>query len=354
MNEGALIHGGEPIVSASCVREHVSLGPDASKASRIYVVEEHDNPSSEYFVLPNVQAYGCPVHQCKWSDVPDRQELRDAVVVFVRYVPPAWKKLVAGSRSMLHELVFFMDDDLFDLGATRGLAPWYRFKLMRYSRWQVGWLRAMRAKLWVSTVWLAKKYANWEPFVVYPRPIADLRVDPSEHEGYTVFYHGSPTHREDIRWLYEVIHNVHAVDERIVFELIGGPTVRKLYQDLPYVNVVNPMEWPEYKRFLSSARRDIGLAPLVDHPFNHSRSYTKFFDITRAGAIGIYAENGAWRSIIRDGEDGFLLPMDQALWTKKIISLASDEALRTSVLINAQDLSRKLRDLPAESSGNRP
>lgn len=313
--------------------------------ARFFLVEEDANPSSDYFVVPLLRRMGVEVVRCGFADVPSPAELAGASVVFVRYVPATWRRQVAAQRSRLQGLYFFMDDDLLDAGAAAGM-PWrYRFKLARLATRHRGWLRRQGAKLWVSSPWLQQKYADWQPELLPPVPLepgpALLRV----------FYHGSASHAAEIRWLYPVIEEVQRRAESVAFEIVGGRDVNRLYRRLPRVTVVQPMRWPAYQAFLRTANRDVGLAPQLELPFNRARSYTKFFDITRCGAVGVYAAGSAAAGVVRDGGQGLVVPMDPSAWVGAILRLAEDGALRERLLSAAQG---RLRELGEDATRPQP
>lgn len=306
----------------------------AGAAGMVYLVEEQCNPSTDFFVLPAISAGGHRVVRCGFADLPARADLEGASVVFVRYVPPAWAKLVEAARPRL--LAFFMDDDLLELGASAGL-PWrYRFKLARLCAWRSGWLQRQKAELWVSTPYLQWKYARWQPRLVLPSPAAgqtDVR---------RFFYHGTASHEAEVRWLRPVVEEALRRDERLAFEIAGGRSVYRLYRGVPRVTVVHPMKWPAYQTFLDMPWRHVGLAPLLDMPFNRARSYTKFFDITRCGAVGIYAPGSACAEVVSHGVDGLVVAQEQETWTEAILHLARHDPLRRTLLGNA---AKKMGDL---------
>jgi hypothetical protein len=307
----------------------------------VYLVEEQANPSTDYFVRPALSSMGYRVLRCGEADLPSASELAGAAVAFVRYVPRAWMKPVEDARPRLGRLVFFMDDDVLDLRAAVGM-PWrYRLKLARLAAWRGGWLQQQGAELWVSTPWLQQKYAAWQPRLVEPVPLTQAP------EPCRIFYHGTASHPAEIRWLRPVIETVLRRDENVVFEIIGGRDVYRLYRGLPRVNVVHPMKWPAYQAFLAMPGRHIGLAPLLDLPFNRARACTKFFDITRCGAVGIYSPDGACEAMVRHEREGLVVAMDPTAWTAAILRLAADGELRRelqrSALVRQQQLSVQSR-----------
>lgn len=299
---------------------------------------EQSNPSTDYFVLPAVREAGFSrIERCGFSDLPSPSELTGAAVIFVRYVPGAWARLIEEVRLKLRSLIYFLDDDLLDIRASTGTPLRYRYKLVRLAAWRAGWLRKQRAEIWVSTPYLLEKYAEWLPRLIRPAPL------PGFQDVRRLFYHGTASHHSEIRWLRPVIEEALSRDARLAFEIIGGGDVYRLYRNLPRVNVIHPMKWPAYQAFLAMAGRHIGLAPQLDTPFNRARSYTKFFDITRCGAVGIYSRGSASASVVCHEVEGVVAPPDPEAWVQAILRLAKDEPWRQSLLRNAVEKVEILR-----------
>ncbi len=331
-SDNALIVAASP-TSATC----------AKSEGHWMVVEENANPSSDYFVLPYLHAQGHTVERHRFADVPEPGTLRGAHILFVRYIPPAWRRLIASNRDKLAGVHFFMDDDLFSWSSFSRMPLRYQWKLLRLSWRHQGWLRDMDAKLLVSTPYLQARYAQWQPQLLAPQvpaalaPLAQRTDFQGEGSGsVTLFYHGSASHGADLKWLRPVIARVLAADARIVFEVIGNARVNRLFRGLPRVHVVHPMKWDAYQSLLQQPGRTIGLAPLLDSPFNRARSHTKFLDITLAGAVGIYAAGTVYGGVVRHKENGLLLPMEQDAWVDGILQLAENAPMRARMLSEAR------------------
>ena len=301
-----------------------------STQSVVYIVEERANPSTDFFVLPAVFIQQKKFIRCDFDNIPSVTELTGATILFVRYIPSTWLKLISSIRNLIHKIIFFMDDDVLDINASKSM-PWrYRLKLARLASCRYVWLRQQKAELWVSTPYLQQKYADWPATLLLPSPL-----------NYTsqvcrVFYHGSASHEADIQWLKPIIATVLQSNEQVVFEIIGGQSVYKLYKNLPRTTIVHPMQWSSYQSFLTMQPRHIGLNPLLNTAFNKARSYTKFFDITRSGATGIFSSNSACAEIVDHEKDGLVLDLDQEIWANAIIKLAKNEAHRQLLLTNAE------------------
>ena len=315
---------------------------------RSIVVEEQDNPTTAFFILPALQSREFVVERRSFSECPAPGELDGALVVLARYVPPGWRAMLERERSQLGGLVFFMDDDVLDPAASRG-TPWrYRFKLWRLAARHKAWLRRMEVQLWASTPYLCHKYADWSPRLILPAPMRE----PSE-DARRIFYHGTASHLPELRWLRPLMASLLARDACVHFELVGKGRVARWYRGMPRVTIVQPMPWPAYQTFACLQGRHVGLAPQLDQPFNKARSYTKFFDITRSGAVGVYAENSSCAQVVRHGVEGLVVPMTYSAWEEAIFRLTHDEAGRRVMLEAAQRKAHLLAGLARKNYGGR-
>lgn len=83
---------------------------------------------------------------------------------------------------------------------------------------------------------------------------------------------------------------------------------------------------------LTAARPDIGLAPLLDDPFNRAKSELHWIEYAMAGAPTIATAFGGPGpyDVIRDGKDG-LLARSPADWTRQLRRLAGSTTLRAEL-----------------------
>jgi hypothetical protein len=283
-----------------------------------YIVEERANPSTERYVLPALAEEDVHVVRSGFNAVPEPQALNGADIIFVRYLPPAWIRTISGGKTRPHRLAIFIDDDLFDLTAW-GATPWrYRWKLLRLARLRRNWLRQHGAELWVGSAQLREKYAAWHPRLLEPRPLQE--TPPLTR----IFYHGSASHAREHAWICALMRPVLEENQNLCFEVIADRRSAGCYRRLPRTWVVAPMPWQSYRAFLSSPGRHIGLAPMLPGAFNAARSHTRFFDITEAGAVGIYARGSVYDRVVEDARNGLLLPMDPGPWSTAIVALSQD------------------------------
>ncbi len=307
-------------------------------SASVFVVEERPNPSTDFYIRPWLANQGIEPDVRGFDDVPGEADLDGAVVIFVRYIPPAWKRMVAVCRKRMHAVCFFMDDELFDWSSFANMPLHYRVKLYRYAWRHQSWLKSIDVTLLVSTNYLIDKYSHWQPELLDPQPQNTICRTPT-----ILFYHGSASHRDELEWLVPVIEVVLQRCPHLIFEVIGDRSVNHLFSGLPRVLVLHPMRWPTYQAQLDRPGRSIGLAPLLDTSFNRARSHTKFYVITQAGAAGIYAEGPVYESIVRYDKNGLVLQMEPDKWVQAIIGLYENPTRVSNLVANASVLLASLK-----------
>lgn len=324
---------------------------------KVIIVEERINPSTDYFVLPAFSNEDYEVSRYDFNSLVEPTALQGAVVVFVRYIPKAWKTLISKHGSQLQALYYFMDDDLFDLSASAGLSWRYRWKLFSKAYIHQYWLRQQQAKILLSTPYLEHKYQHsWQAKLIEPKPLkaqllhiselqnqASIQPDTSfsDNNEIVLFYHGSASHQAEIDWLFPIIKTLLDEFSNVRFELIATPQVAKAFLSLARVDLVSPMHWQAYQTFITNSPRHIGLAPVLNTPFNKARSYTKFFDITTSGAVAVLAKDSIFEQFLHNKSNdqkalACLVPMQSQAWINEIRQLILDTERRASLASNAR------------------
>ena len=295
--------------------------------TRAVILSDAPTATTDYFLAPYLKSLGYdavlldsvarPSDVCRLNGC--------AVVVISRYLPVGWLSALQRLRREGTKIVYFMDDDLFDLRALRGLPLRYQWKILSRAVVHRPRLQRLCDEFWVSTAFLAEKYAALSPVVL--DPLVSLKTQEAK-TGLHVCYHGTASHMREIEWLVPVVEAVQACSDFVHFELFGTRAVQQLFGRMPRVAVVHPMSWPNYLSYTSVQRRDLALAPLRPSIFNAGRGPIKFFDYARMGAVGLYSDRPPYRGFIRDGVDGLLLAHDHAAWVEALLQLAQDAERR--------------------------
>lgn len=296
-----------------------------------YLVQEGPNPTADFYFTDRDRQYDV------WLKSDPNQYTFSAkdTLIFVRYINKAWinylKKLNESQRPYL---VFFIDDDVFDHKMHVGLPLRYRYKMYSLATCYQKQLKNLGFTLWVSTPWLQQKYHQWQPVLRVLQNPHRLR----ERGKDIVFYHGTASHEAEIEWLLPVFEAVLKQNKQLNIELIGNKKVHRLFKSMEAVHVYHPMSWYSYCQLISGPGRIIGLAPLLETSFNQARSASKFFDITQAGAVGLYADSAVYANKIIHGQTGFLLNMEQERWVESILRLADNPSLCSTIWRNAKNI----------------
>lgn len=308
----------------------------APERGAAWVLSEGPTASSDYYLFPHLasQGYRAVVWDSRCAPGLWLEQAGDCgLLVISRYLPRHCWGAVQQLRRRGVPLVYFMDDDLWDAAAWQGL-PWpYRWKIASQAWVFRAWLARCCEAVWVSTEYLAAKYAQCRPLLLNPQPAA---AGGERAKPVSVCYHGSASHAQELAWLAPVVEAVQAQAPQVHFELFGTRAVARRFGRMPRVKLLFPMDWPNYLAFTSTQTRDIALAPLLPGKFNAARGPTKFFDYTRMGAAGIYSDVAPYRGFVRDGVDGVLLGNEPALWVEALLRLAEDNAGRESLAVAAK------------------
>lgn len=267
-------------------------------------------------------------------------------IVIVRHAAKDWLRFLV-QHAAAGSVVFFVDDDLpgfledRHLPVKYALRSWFRFRSIRPSLLRLG------CSTFVSTAALASRYCLPEAAILPPLPpLSDIPAFPAmgrKTDNCIVFYHGTTSHLREILWLRGILAQAVEANKELVCEVFGDASINRGYRGMTRVRVLHPMPWPAFLEYTRAQRLHIGLAPLLaDSPFNATRSWVKFFDITRAGGVGVYSDSPVFREVVRHGENGLLVDETPAAWTEAVCDLAGDPDLRARLYAGAVETMKTL------------
>ena len=319
----------------------------ALPVGRVLVLGQGPSPTVDFYLRPRLHGTGMP--PVEYLDVgsppPESAALAPPrgtglFVVICRYITRPWLAWLESARGRVAGVAYFTDDDLPAMLRDSSLPLRYRFKIWRLYARHVRRLSLLASELWLASPALGERYPDHRAKLLLP-----LYTDDPVAETCPVryFYHGTAAHGREVLWLADVVDAVQKANPRMVFEIIGDRRMCRLFRGIERVVVLHPMPWPTYLAHTANRVLDIGLAPLLPSAVNEARSPTKFFDIARAGAAGLYSDRAPYSGFVRDGEDGLLLPDDKDRWVEAILELAED-APRRRVLTEAALLRCPRRD----------
>jgi glycosyltransferase involved in cell wall biosynthesis len=246
--------------------------------------------------------------------------------------------------SLWAKLVYELDDDLWNVTAEN----WNAYQL--YNRPDIQdatqFSAATADLVTVSTEPLAqvlREVAGHDRVTVLPNCIPEwvTRLPRPRRERPRVGWMGGASHGVDIGQVAGPVRRflkrfgdwdlqLNSTDYRATFR---APEDRAFF--VPWVPVY---ENPD--KFYSSIDFDIGLAPLWPTQFAASKSAIKVIEYGARGIPSIASDCPAYRNVITDGVDGFLVKNDHE-WLKYLSVLASDDALREKMGAAAVEMARR-------------
>lgn len=322
-----------------------------SPIARPVVLHRGQSPTTDIYLRPRLAHLGARVRYVDILEAPGPAPLQDGdFVIIVRYLNPRWAYALLRARPKLSGVAYFLDDDIPAAPQDRNLPRDYVAHLTVFWAALRPALARLASELWVTSDALADKYA-----AAAPQRIDPLYLDPDGMDGepgcdpharspvVRVFYHGGRTHELDTLWVSAVARKVQARSGGILFEVFGDGRVAAAFREIPRCRVLHPMKWPAYRDYTAAVELDIGLSPLTAGAYNAGRSHNKVFDITRAGAAGIFADAAPFNRVIEHDRTGLLIARnDTDAWAEAILELAHDPERRRRLHTAARAMCRRL------------
>jgi glycosyltransferase involved in cell wall biosynthesis len=148
-------------------------------------------------------------------------------------------------------------------------------------------------------------------------------------------YMGTRTHDDDLLMIAPALQAVCRRHPEVELQLIGvadRPAARQALSGLPARWIEVPADETEYPLFLmwfsGQVGWHIGLAPLVDSPFNQVKSDIKLLDYAAIAAAGVFSRGPAYAGSVRHLENGWLAENTPPAWEEALERLLADEPLR--------------------------
>ncbi len=127
---------------------------------------------------------------------------------------------------------------------------------------------------------------------------------------------GAGQHQADLNWLKQVVKQTHSFCDWVFFG--DQPTGLSKYE-LEFHQPVNFLEYPEK---LQSLNLNLGVAPLIDNPFNRSKSSLKLLEYGVLGLPVMASDLSCYHQ-----SPAMLLPNDFKTWVKQLQTLNSNRKL---------------------------
>lgn len=181
--------------------------------------------------------------------------------------------------------------------------------------------------------------------MTFENHLMDLGKAPktSTDETVTIGWAGSGGHTEDLRAIAGVIRTICESNSQVRFSFMGS---RPLYEAVfgpsedMYLSYRKPGTLTDYFDFLGGL--DIGIAPLLETPYNICRSDVKFIEYASRGVVPVLSDVGPYRKNVKHGENAFLFK-DQDELKSILTSLIADPHLFIQMKHNVYNYAKNNR-----------
>ena len=148
------------------------------------------------------------------------------------------------------------------------------------------------------------------------------------------YFSGSITHNPDFDIVLPVLTRLMKKYENLELLLVGEldvPSELKNYKER--VKVLPMRQWRKLPSLIASI--DINIAPLEDTLFNRAKSENKWTEAALVKVPTVASSVGAFREMIKDGENGFLCGNTEEEWFDKLDMLVATPELCVQIGENA-------------------
>jgi len=302
----------------------------------VVVLSKKQSPTRDLYLNERLKAARVPVYY--WSlGEPLQFDLDGAYVIVVRYIDGPAMSALTQARKALAGVAYLLDDDIQGAWRDQSLPKHYRFLMAHFWwRWH-GLLEELSSELWLSSDMLARQYNAGERIdpIVTPFPLPRDRQANKTDTIVKIAYHGSKTHRADLLWLRDIIAEVQTKCSHTEVEIVGDRKAKKWFRGIPRTKTLGVLPWQVYCNHVSNKRVDIGLVALLDTPFNRCRSWNKYLDVAKWGAVGVFSKFSNYAAVVEHEINGLLISNnDPQAWVDAIVRLSNDKAYRHGLMQN--------------------
>ena len=269
----------------------------------------------------------------------DKKKLNNFnTIILVRYIPFNLFLNLIFLKIKSKKIFLILDDNLLDLNIFSEIPFLYKLKIF-FNIYCYRFLFFLFInEVWVTNIQLAEKVRLKLLNSKIKIKLLTLNPYQSNHSKtfYKIAYLGTSSHTKELKWLKILFEEIQRKRGDCLIEIYLNTKWRNYFRSIPRIKVMYPLDWETFFIDTSIGKVDIVLNPIFSSNFNSYRSPTKFFDITRLGAVGIYSNTKPFCDFINNNNDGILLENNIESWIENIFFLLDNLEVREKILTNAQ------------------
>ena len=141
---------------------------------------------------------------------------------------------------------------------------------------------------------------------------------------------GSLGHRDDLAAVVPALRYVMDVLPHVQLAVMGPAALAPLFDWVPAQRLrwAYPGTMAAYQQFLRTLH--VGIAPLLDTPFNACRSDIKFVEYAAGGAVFVGSRRACYEATVQHGHNGFLLDT-LSEFGPALVAICQNRALQTAL-----------------------
>ncbi len=265
----------------------------------------------------------------------------DVIIIF-RTLPAIWALSLPELYEQAYKTIYVLDDDLRVAASTDSLPEAYRDRIGYFAEHYHRMLLDHSNKLVVSSRYLAGQYADYSPALLPPSLLINKNksCDPNAKKKW-ICYHATRSHEKDLQFVAPALEKILSRPNTAFESLIGDSTPRSL-SIRSNVIARSPKSWRSFQLFQRLCVRHIGLAPLLDTPYNLGKSHIKFLDIAAVGGVGIFSNRSPYSDVVEHGENGLLANDDHDEWYQHLDYLLANPKIAADMAFNARQTAFKI------------
>ncbi len=257
-------------------------------------------------------------------------------IIFQRTSTPETVELMRQAKRRGLKVIYDIDDNLLRLPQSNPL--YAQFSDAAVSAAIKAHLE-MADLVTVSTGVLWGALAEYAPHRAVLRNELDLAIFPAalakSEQAVTIGYAAGLSHAADLQQVVPALKRLleeYGSALKVIFFWLA-PEVLKSHPQVEHLGGFPLLQ--DYAAKLREARLDIGLAPLIDSPFNGAKSDVKYLEYGSQAIAGIYSRALPYSSIV-EGQTGLLVDEgDAGQWYERIKYLIDNREERLRIAGNA-------------------
>lgn len=253
------------------------------------------------------------------------------VPLFIRCGDPrahVWAQTLVDAR---YPYLFYIDDNFWRIVGNSALAEYYRHPTIRQS---LEFIVSNARAVVTNSNQLARFLSQFSKRITVLPTFFDFSlIENVQHQSddrVRIGFAGSPSRADDLELISFLINPILEKFPQVVFEFAGvlpnGIQPGERISFFPHTQ-----DYKSYIRFQAERNWSIGLAPLIDHEANRSKTDNKYREYGACRCVGIYSNIPPYSDVVTHSKTGLLVDNPETAWLDALTDLIADPQKRAEM-----------------------